>query len=46
MQHAKGCRYQVPASTTGRAIFTLEADPQVATVEEINEDDEDSSLEN
>jgi hypothetical protein len=45
-QHAKGCRYQEPASTTGRAIFTLEADPQIATVEEINEDDEDSSSEN
>jgi hypothetical protein len=46
MQHVKGCRYQDPASTTGRDIFTLEADPQVATIEEVNEDGEDSSSEN
>jgi hypothetical protein len=45
-QHAKGCRYQEPASTTGRAIFTLEADPQVATVKEVNKDNKDSSSEN
>jgi hypothetical protein len=46
MQHVKGCRYQDPASTTGRAIFTLEANPQVTTSEEVNEDGEDSSSEN
>jgi hypothetical protein len=45
-QHVKGCCYQDPASTAGRAIFTLEADPQVANIEEVNEDGEDSSSEN
>jgi hypothetical protein len=45
-QHAKGCCYQEPAPTTGRAIFTLEADPQVATLEGVPEEGEDSSSEN
>ena len=41
-QHAKGCHYQDPA--TGRAIFTLEAEPQAATIEELS--DEGSLVEN
>jgi hypothetical protein len=36
--HAKGCRYQEPATTTGRATFTLEAEPQTATIEELSDE--------
>jgi len=44
--HSKDCRYKEPINQTAQATFTLEGDPQIATIAEISETQDQSDSEN